>query len=79
MKWWTFGSMKANASLAMMLRGADGVIPRFDDYFVEILDAGGYHAAEKRLRTIARGPAEAAPLPLVLRAASNSGSVYQRT
>jgi ATP-dependent helicase Lhr and Lhr-like helicase len=51
-KWWTFGGLKANASLAGMLRRKDGVIPRFDNYFVELLDAGGLQDAERRLRAL---------------------------
>jgi ATP-dependent Lhr-like helicase len=33
-RWWTFGGLKANASLAAVLRMRDGVVPRFDNYFV---------------------------------------------
>jgi ATP-dependent helicase Lhr and Lhr-like helicase len=62
-KWWTFGGLKANASLAEMLRRKDGVIPRFDNYFVEILDAGGLQVAEHRLRAIRQE--EASSLPTV--------------
>jgi ATP-dependent Lhr-like helicase len=35
-RWWTFGGFKANASLAAMLRTKDGIVPRFDNYFVDI-------------------------------------------
>jgi ATP-dependent Lhr-like helicase len=52
-KWWTFGGLKANSSLAIMLRTTDGVVPRFDNYHVEILDSAGVQAAESRLITIA--------------------------
>jgi ATP-dependent Lhr-like helicase len=51
-RWWTFGGLKANASLAGMLPRKDGVIPRFDNYFVEILDAVGLQDAERRLRAM---------------------------
>jgi ATP-dependent helicase Lhr and Lhr-like helicase len=44
-KWWTFGGLRANASLASMLM-RDGVLPRFDNYFVEILRASGMAEAE---------------------------------
>jgi ATP-dependent Lhr-like helicase len=40
-RWWTFGGLKANASLAAVLRSRNGVAPRFDNYFVEILGATG--------------------------------------
>jgi ATP-dependent Lhr-like helicase len=48
-KWWTFGGLKANASLASMLM-RDGVLPRFDNYFVEILRASGIAETEGLLR-----------------------------
>jgi ATP-dependent Lhr-like helicase len=51
-KWWTFGGLKANASLARMLQRKDGVIPRFDNYFVEILGAEGLQGAEQQIRSI---------------------------
>jgi ATP-dependent Lhr-like helicase len=51
-KWWTFGGLKANASLAGILPGSDGVIPRFDNYYVEIPNAGGLQGAERRLRDL---------------------------
>ncbi|MBZ5659875.1 MAG: DEAD/DEAH box helicase [Acidobacteriia bacterium] len=40
-RWWTFGGLKANASLAAVLRTRDGTVPHFDNYFVEILGATG--------------------------------------
>ena len=46
-RWWTFGGLKANASLAAMLRTRDGVVPRFDNYFVEILGTSGPVETEK--------------------------------
>lgn len=48
-KWWTFGGLKANASLASMLM-RDGVLPRFDNYFVEILRASGIAETEGLLQ-----------------------------
>ena len=51
-KWWTFGGLKANASLAGMLQRKDGVIPRFDNYFVEVLGAEGLQGAEQQIRSI---------------------------
>ena len=60
-KWWTFGGLKANASLAGMLRRKHGVIPRFDNYFVEILDAVGLQDAERRLSAIRQEHASGLP------------------
>jgi ATP-dependent Lhr-like helicase len=51
-KWWTFAGLRANASLASMLRTNGGAIPRFDNYFVEILNADGLQSAEKRIRSL---------------------------
>jgi ATP-dependent Lhr-like helicase len=49
-KWWTFGGLKANASLAAMLTSRDGCIPRFDNYFVELPDSSVIGDAEKRFQ-----------------------------
>jgi ATP-dependent Lhr-like helicase len=49
-KWWTFGGLKANASLAAMLISKGGCVPRFDNYFVEIPDSPVRHEAEKRFQ-----------------------------
>jgi ATP-dependent Lhr-like helicase len=46
-RWWTFGGLKANASLAAVLRMRDGVVPHFDNYFVEILGTTGPLEAKK--------------------------------
>lgn len=51
-KWWTFGGLKANASLAAMLTSKDGCIPRFDNYFVELPDSSVASDAERRFREI---------------------------
>ena len=51
-KWWTFGGLKANASLAAMLRKNGGVVTRFDNYFVEILGASGPIETERLLEEI---------------------------
>jgi ATP-dependent Lhr-like helicase len=51
-RWWTFGGLKANASLATMLRKNDGIVPRFDNYFVEILGASGVIEAEQLLEAV---------------------------
>jgi ATP-dependent Lhr-like helicase len=51
-RWWTFGGLKANASLATMLRKNDGVVPRFDNYFVEILGASGVIETEQVLEAV---------------------------
>jgi ATP-dependent Lhr-like helicase len=49
-KWWTFGGLKANASLAAMLTSRDGCIPRFDNYFVELPDSSVGGDAEMRFQ-----------------------------
>jgi ATP-dependent Lhr-like helicase len=49
-KWWTFGGLKANYSLARMLETGDGVVPRFDNFAVEIPHAGGVEEVEGMLR-----------------------------
>jgi len=46
-RWWTFGGLKANYSLALMLRTEDGIIPRFDNFFVEIPGAAGPRRVEE--------------------------------
>jgi ATP-dependent helicase Lhr and Lhr-like helicase len=51
-KWWTFGGLRSNASLSGMLHRKDGVIPRFDNYNVEILGAEGLQSAEQQIRSI---------------------------
>jgi ATP-dependent Lhr-like helicase len=51
-RWWTFGGLKANASLAAMLQQKGGVIPRFDNYFVEILGTSGMMETEKLLEAV---------------------------
>jgi ATP-dependent Lhr-like helicase len=51
-RWWTFGGLKANASLAAMLQRKDGVTPRFDNYFVEILGTSGMMETEKLLEAV---------------------------
>jgi ATP-dependent Lhr-like helicase len=51
-KWWTFGGLKANASLAAMLRKNGGIVTRFDNYFVEILGASGPIETERLLEEI---------------------------
>jgi hypothetical protein len=51
-RWWTFGGLKANASVAAMLGKNDGVVPRFDNYFVEILGASGLVETEQLLEAV---------------------------
>ncbi len=51
-RWWTFGGLKANASLAAALRRRDGVVPRFDNYFVEILGATGPVETEELFNSV---------------------------
>jgi ATP-dependent helicase Lhr and Lhr-like helicase len=51
-RWWTFAGLKANASLAAMLRKNDGVVPRFDNYFVEILGASGLVETQQLLEAV---------------------------
>jgi len=51
-KWWTFGGLKANASLASMLRENGGVVTRFDNYMVEILGTCGPHETERLLEAV---------------------------
>ena len=33
-RWWTFGGLKANYSLALMLRSEDGAVPGFDNFLL---------------------------------------------
>jgi ATP-dependent helicase Lhr and Lhr-like helicase len=51
-RWWTFGGLKANASLAAMLQRHEGVIPRFDNYSVDILGTSGMMETEKLLEGV---------------------------
>jgi ATP-dependent helicase Lhr and Lhr-like helicase len=51
-RWWTFGGVKANASLATLLKAGDGTIPRFDNYFVDIPGRLGVQETEQRLKTV---------------------------
>jgi ATP-dependent helicase Lhr and Lhr-like helicase len=51
-KWWTFGGLKANASLAAMLSSRDGCTPRFNNYFVELSDSSIAVDAERRFKEI---------------------------
>jgi ATP-dependent Lhr-like helicase len=48
-RWWTFGGLKANASLAAMLTGENGCVPRFDNYFVELPESSVPDVAGRRL------------------------------
>jgi ATP-dependent Lhr-like helicase len=57
--WWTFAGLKANYTLALMLRTQDGIVPRFDNYFVEIPNAGNSSAAEKSLQRVLTSPSPA--------------------
>jgi ATP-dependent Lhr-like helicase len=54
-RWWTFGGLKANASLAAMVRMHGLGIPRFDNYFVEIPGARGLPQIEQLLKAIRPG------------------------
>ena len=47
LKWWTFGGLKANASIAAMFATKAGYVPRFDNYSVEIPDSLNIREAEK--------------------------------
>lgn len=49
-RWWTFAGLKGNYSLALRLRSADGSVPRFDNFHVEILEAENAAGVERRLR-----------------------------
>lgn len=60
-RWWTFGGLKANFSLALMLRGDDGRLPRFDNFFVEIPAASRLRAIEQLVQKVS----EAAPSSLL--------------
>lgn len=51
-RWWTFDGLTANALLAAMLQKKYGVIPRFDNYFVEILGTSGMMETEKLLDAV---------------------------
>jgi ATP-dependent Lhr-like helicase len=51
-KWWTFAGLKANYWLALMLRTGDGVVPSFDNFFVEIPHAHGLNDVESRLQAM---------------------------
>jgi ATP-dependent Lhr-like helicase len=53
MKWWTFGGLRANYSLALMMRTKDGVVPRFDNFFVEIPNVWGLVETERLLQSYA--------------------------
>ena len=50
-KWWTFAGLKANYSLALMLRTQDGIVPRFYNFFVE-LPSFGLQVIEELLRNV---------------------------
>lgn len=51
-RWWTFGGLKANYSLALMLRTEDGTVPRFDNFFVEIPNASGLRKVEEIVKKL---------------------------
>jgi hypothetical protein len=53
-RWWTFGGLKANYSLALMLRTEDGTVPRFDSFFVEVPGASGLRGVEELLQNVSR-------------------------
>jgi ATP-dependent Lhr-like helicase len=53
-RWWTFGGLKANYSLALMLRSEDEILPRFDNFFVEIPVTGGLRGAEELVQKVRR-------------------------
>jgi ATP-dependent Lhr-like helicase len=48
-RWWTFGGLKANASLAAMFARENGGVPRFDNYFVELPESSMPDMAVRRL------------------------------
>jgi ATP-dependent Lhr-like helicase len=48
-RWWTFGGLKANASLAAMFARENGGVPRFDNYFVELPKSSMPDMARRRL------------------------------
>jgi ATP-dependent Lhr-like helicase len=54
---WTFAGLKANYSLALMLKTQNGVIPRFDNYFVEIPGPNSVATAEQILQHLASSTA----------------------
>jgi ATP-dependent Lhr-like helicase len=53
-RWWTFGGLKANYSLALMLRREDGTVPRFDNFFVEIPGARGLRGVDELVHKVGR-------------------------
>jgi ATP-dependent Lhr-like helicase len=55
-RWWTFGGLRANYSLALMLRTRDGVVPRFDNFSVEVPNARGLREVEETLKKLGRIP-----------------------
>ena len=60
-RWWTFGGLKANYSLALMLRTVDGAVPRFDNFCVEVPQAIGLREVEAALKRFGR-TLDSAPL-----------------
>lgn len=51
-KWWTFGGLKANASIAAMFATTIGYVPQFDNYLVEIPDSSKLSEPEKWFQEI---------------------------
>jgi hypothetical protein len=49
-QWWTFGGLRANASIAEMMAATGGYIPRFDNYSVEIPASFNILESEEWLR-----------------------------
>ena len=60
-RWWTFGGLKANYSLALLLRTEDGTVPRFDNFFVEIPNASGLREVEEIVKKLGQR-ADSSPL-----------------
>ena len=52
LRWWTFGGLKANASLAGKLASNRHCLPRFDNYSVEIPDTWLIRETEKKFQEI---------------------------
>ena len=63
-KWWTFAGLKANYSLAQMLQTSDGVLPRFDNFFVEIPQASGVGPVESLLNEAGSKSTSAQPIEI---------------
>jgi ATP-dependent Lhr-like helicase len=62
-KWWTFGGLKANASIAEMFKSRDIYARRFDNYFVEMPNHADLPNPEKLLEEMGITPFRELPVP----------------